>query len=1158
MKRLWAPVVVLIVALVVLAFFIFQGTTQIYQINYPGGVLTKTVASGLSKTVSLSMSDSNSYVFFLLVPKTLAEDESQIGLSFDGHEDIWKNDPQILFYANSGKMNVTAEFSKNSSAASIAVIMPKEFVASLDKNQKSVLVDEFDKMLALDLNEDGANYLEKNLSVELTRTFASQGSLSPIENKNTAWLFAEVSSKVFASVQGAIEKSINAVKVYFPSSAEKPYDLNISLSSDTINFYQPEDIVLSFITPKDFSEYSIVFISDSGARWTSSGRVSSSAGGIERIPLEVASRINGSGISPGQNISFSIQKFSPQGETKPMKMLYNGKPTDSVQISVLGREALAKTEWPEKIEFGLTSALQAKSVDINVAFPKELLSNGELASKVQFVRVEYPKGTIYSDAPIPGLDISVSTGPEGKEPFVLHIQADYAKLISANPTLPQTIDQNIFLAYLFKKSAPEIELKINLNEPGAVLATSPLAEAANFVAEKKGWVPIIIDPFGKNETQIAQEAKSMIDSNYRSYSVAGNPLVYLLILGDQGNGMIPIQDGNLIEKTEMSTLAKDGGRDSYLPVLDNFYFGQLNPKYNESGKVVIDENSHVNLSVSRIPFYDSNEIINYFENELIVPKNDEKYVLFTEKPESDEEFDENNSVKQEWEKEGLIGALGITHSALSNSKKDKVASAIVRMGAENSADNNLNTVDAIAAGEQSGAFDSNSKVYSEANDVYATADLTELSISKSFGLSKYVPYFLRGDLTMLRPFSIGKGAKLLNVYVDIFNNFEELLSDSSIVEVTAHGSAGGYYGTETNSADTSDLGGSDANTIGKVAPINLPASDKIILSSSCEVSKWAGKQYLRAGSELFFGCYEVCNLHTLSLTNISNSESIGKSFKNLINSIPAFESPPDSFNQAGVMIMYGDPTMRYAAEDLSANFSETGFLVDTLSEYDLFKLKFSQDPQKCLTENKDTEKKMDENWRIQFGLADGNASSVSFKILQRDWFGIKSDKKISAGMVKTMALYHGNDKMTDLNFVKDSNSLIIIGEIDRNENIPLVAEFIVDFDSQLISFAPDSFDLEALVLPCFYNSRLTIFSKGNLSYAVNGGGKIVKIGGSYPRGFDNISDVYLKSGGKSINIKGNINALKNNYIGLVLDAASKKFLYENGALEDGYIIEFAS
>ncbi|MFA6269200.1 MAG: hypothetical protein WC652_05260, partial [archaeon] len=595
------------VFLVILAVFLILGVIFVYQqsaflivpkkvvtqnIFYSDFNFSKEITFSNQRTEEYSFDLKNPQVVFVLVPKSVAASVSQITFGGDFDGEILLDDPIILFRPK--------DFSPGKKVFRIATPVG-------DKNQTSLVfafpLAEYNQLTVQDKNLLKQTVIDVSLRAE--QNYSVYASNKVMQDYADGLRRGIVGQEKFVNelvrvnfaeqvrlVDRAISSMNNAVKDYpktttSVSTSTNTPDVKVSFDKLSFNYYIPDDdIVLTFTSNVDLSAYGLLFKvkGSNSPGWLVTNKQDIKKGQTVKVSLSLA-YAKVTGIKPGQKIVFKMIKRTFGGvHDSNLVMLYGKNIVNEMEFTVTGEEALQVTSWPKKIELGVTSLNLMGRVDTNIEYPLDLRSDDEIGKSIDLPVIE-------NNPNIFGINLSVMPGPNGKEPHLLVVQADYVQLIKNNPSLPQTIEFNLTLNYTFLKKPEPIKVKINLNKSGVVLAPLSLKVAADYVSQIKGWKEILIDDSNalgeKTLVMIGKSAKDKIVEEYNA-----NPFTYLQILGD--HEQIPIQERQLFDNPN---------NDEDAPVLDLHYYAD------------VDGDKFPDLAVARIPLNDSLKIINYFNIE---------------------------------------------------------------------------------------------------------------------------------------------------------------------------------------------------------------------------------------------------------------------------------------------------------------------------------------------------------------------------------------------------------------------------------------------------------------------------------------------------------------------------------------------------------------
>jgi len=598
-KGLLAKVSVLFLVLVLAVFLVSSYLPQLESksitqvISYSDLQVIKKISFSDLRVEEYSFDLKDPVVVFFAVPKSIASNSSEIISSGDFSSAVIEADPVLIFTSkelSAGRkiLRVTLPLGDENKTA-LAFVFPLREYDKLSLSDKNLL-----KQTVVDVSSRGEENYEINESQKVMQDYADG------LRQNTLSRNPLIKRINFAGVRNLFSAAVNSLKNAVKEYSEKAgqgiasYDVSVGLSSTTINYYSEDDVILTFSPKNDLSEYSVIFTADDGNSWSIRNTINIAAGQKITIPLHLLRYAKPRNIMPGQKIYLSLSKYTTRIEFQPtLKILFDGNITDKIELRITGKEALKPEPWPSVIELGVTSLMPTNTVSTNITYPLELRSSDQLGHSVDVPTVETSAGTLYSNVEVPGVHVSVERGTDGNEPHKIIVQADYGKLILSDFNLPRTVDFNVYLRYLFSPFALKIQIKVNLNKPGVILAPEDLNDAAQYVSQIKGWPQILVGT-DKNAVKlppavVGRAAKEKILEEYNK-----GKFVYLQILGDSDK--IPIQERSIL----------DNAGDA--PVLDSFYFGEMN------------EDSYPELAVARIPINDSGKIINYFKIEKAIVK----------------------------------------------------------------------------------------------------------------------------------------------------------------------------------------------------------------------------------------------------------------------------------------------------------------------------------------------------------------------------------------------------------------------------------------------------------------------------------------------------------------------------------------------------------
>ncbi|MFA5931726.1 MAG: C25 family cysteine peptidase [archaeon] len=571
------------------------------QITYVDFNITKSITWSDSRSEEYLFDLKNPIIVFLIFPKSVAGDISQIKVEGDFVSQVIQSDPILLLHSKDlapGIKTLKLITPKGDlNKTSLAFTFPYSEYVKLSNSDKNLLIQ-----TVIEVSSRGEQNYEITESLNVMQNYANELNNETIttqeltENKNMNKLnFAASISKLLRAVN-ALKKSVTEKKIEW----FEYYDVKASLTSTSINYFDDQnDISLNFVLNQPtLEEFSLVFTNDKNIQWYIPKNLSLIRGQNVTIPLKLLSYAKSKGIQPGDKAYLELSRHTTNVEALPkLKMLYNGELVERIELTITGMEELRKSPWPNMFEFGLTNLNPTKTISTPITYPLNLRTVAQVEHSMQIPQIELGQNVEGIDVSIGSFDL-ISEKYIDEEPYQLVINSDYTKIMASNgwteSDLPKVIDFNISLKYFLSKTPTPIRIKINLNKSGVVLASSKLIDAANYISNLKGWSKIIFDDTNEDypitnkidsSLTVAKEIKKQLKNKYNQ-----GPFVFLQILGDANQ--IPIQEPLLLK--------------SYRPdegaVLDSYYYGD------------VDEDNYPELAVARIPLISPQDIINYFNN----------------------------------------------------------------------------------------------------------------------------------------------------------------------------------------------------------------------------------------------------------------------------------------------------------------------------------------------------------------------------------------------------------------------------------------------------------------------------------------------------------------------------------------------------------------
>jgi len=813
-----------------------------------------------------------------------------------------------------------------------------------------------------------------------------------------------------------------------------------------------------------------------------------------------------------------------------------------------------ENSWPDMIEVGVTSAMQSNSADVKLRYLDYPLAV-DRNKNMNIYGVLSAPGVNYSAEPVNGLLITFRNN--SMEPNDLLVSADYSKLYDSSKPLPQVVDKDIFVYYLVDGMFP-VHVKVNINEPGVVIAPLKLKDAADYVSQIKGFTEILVDTYSSEgkalgQNEIATSAKAKLEELYSK-----NKFTYLLILGNDNEGYIPSQEGTLIPP-ETIYMGSSGIEESLFPVLDSLYFGRLN------------NSKYVNVSVARIPLDTSQQIIGYFKNEKTYTNLDASYIIYADDKatkieaaqnrltelEPDYESDAANQereyleeriteLKTEKDKEGsdsgndtpygyfvLYGDPTIKYPVLSPTtilSENKVFVQKVinydlfKLSMADSAekyqkcDKSAMAIDNNYSNNWQVLFTTNDgrKIYSQKFDlldknsnipIISTTALTANGI-KSVALlhnskANDKNYWIKSD-----------GAGKYSVYV----------RESYFKSETAAPRASDVYSSKV--AYKNDVNPNDAISINvsSKAFAYTPYTPKIIYSGGKDnsVNEGSGKipLYVNPSSD------EFANLAKNSELVLLNSHGCQFGFTSLLDSKNGLvDSKRLKTNQLFFALACTSASSigkRSIAQGASAFFG-------------------------CYETCRGGAFLSIENLKENASIGVSFRDLLNMKILRDNYHN-----EVEEPIVQAQDVNHSDEAK------QDTQTTGAGSKPDTDD--PIKFSIAVDFSSKKISNNPS--DANAAMVkdffyqPCYYDSAVTVYNIPGGNYYIHNGQQLVAVGGNYSGDLAAVDSVSFIAGTKKLTLTKELLAhYYDNLLGIPISAHIKAFLYENGALENGYVIE---
>lgn len=1241
-KKLLVGFLIIVIILFILFNNIFIQIEQINQnVIYSDFNLYKNITFSNQRAESYSFDLINPVIIFIIIPKSVANDISEISFNGDFDSEIIQSDPIIMFKSKElspGKKNlqITTPIG-NKNQTSITFIFPYLEYTKLSLNEKELL-----KQTVIEASTKGEQNFSIIQSQKVMQDYAN--GLKQVELQKQETKKVNFSEKT-TMLDLAIKSIKNAVKEYKTIIKESnKYDVNVSLNKTTVNYYPGlDDIILTLKPNINLSEYSLIFSDiNENIIWDERTTGKLIKDETYKQSLFMLSYAKPRGIKPGEKIYLSISKYTTNLENQPkLKILYNNSIVEKIELNITGKEELESTPWPTKIELGVTSLMPINQIDTNITYPLELRKIAELGYSMSVPKIE-------GNPNISGITLGISPGPNGQEPHKLTVKVNYDELVKNNFELPQKIDFNITLKYLFSQTPNPIRVKINVNKPGVILAPSLLKEAADYVSQIKGWEPIIINSLDDNgfrkPINIAKDAKQQLKKYYDN-----NKFVFLLILGDGGDssesgmsyafhdetngencgtqpicstgvcdsdetdnpskscfigescnsingiiaqstliksnteGLIPIamfspldilpqQEPNTntssepivinnetqhnnntiienqhIPETPLDLFNKKGEKNKWVWINESISTKNLPPSnlterlYESIDAAVLDtfyyaklseNNDWIDVAVGRIPLNDLNEIVKYFDKEIIYDSPKVSFVVFNDDPEK------KVSVLKEMLKE-----MGTENNySLPEEQVKSISDSALNREYKN------------------GYCELTDEIYSD------TIAVPLLNMTKLHSFSGYFPKIIYPSKKM----SYDKfSPNILPIYVSPkINEFNLIAENSTFILIDSHGAPESIYTSSTPE---------------NLIPNLYNKNGQIYFVIACSNAAKMGKDLISQGAKGYFGYYRptLGGLSSFIASNNPNT-SIGESLKEVINATTKLHYYNDSSLKGHLWYAtyYGDPSLKYPSLEPTTHFENNKLVVNQVTPYDLFKFEDANNYLSCINEHQNNENYWNNNWLIKFVSIDKNISTETFNIFDRKSINLLDSKNINLSKINGIYLYHNSDLISPLDYNKEDNKLTRkIKHAPSNKPLYWLS-VIFDYNKQdnTINFVRGEFDLEAIISPCFYQSPLQLLADYDSKYLKNRQG-IVRSDGEFNVNFSDVKKVLLKTGNKTMILDSdyffkNSNELFNYYklnnsteyteytkhnsniFYLTLSIETKKFLYDNNALQNGYTIEF--
>ncbi|MAG17913.1 MAG: hypothetical protein CL944_00360 [Candidatus Diapherotrites archaeon] len=534
--------------LLISGFFIFFQETENskghdFSINYsPISAAKKIRFADGKRSDHLFLNNAKEFTIFTIIPKNLAPSVQDFYLETNADKKTLKNDPILKFTPKEDNIIIKMEFTNTSDIGSVNIILPKEFTDSLSTEQEGELLKEFENISELNLDNAKANELENILGEQLVSAFTEEAKLE--EKKEERVIYFEAEESQFRRIINSIRGSVGEiVKKYLASGESK--QLGTSSQPEIKIFAYPREFVpvkqktKITVTSDTTIEGIDVFVFDYSGSFSKT--LNENQKTIEKDkPLEII--WDGDGFQEG---TYFI-KASKEGTI--IELAQRSIPEIRLIEEVIVRDRKARFDeiyseeniFEETIEIGLTKNKPKITLKKPLFNPNEVNYTGigpiedfsipnsgdiEINGFPQRIRTE------------PGIKLSVvdeegDNSEWGEQPYTLVIDLNFTELLG-NKKLPETLEKEIKIDYsIFEGGyAPPIKLKINLNEPGYILAPQEFSEVAQETATKKGWEFIefenelgIIEVTGEisfeNEKLYVSSGKTAI---INGVSIEGNP-----------------------------------------------------------------------------------------------------------------------------------------------------------------------------------------------------------------------------------------------------------------------------------------------------------------------------------------------------------------------------------------------------------------------------------------------------------------------------------------------------------------------------------------------------------------------------------------------------------------------------------------------------------
>jgi len=777
----------------------------------------------------------------------------------------------------------------------------------------------------------------------------------------------------------------------------------------------------------------------------------------------------------------------------------NSIPEETAQAEKKRQELLAQHPWPEEIELGVTANNPNPAFEFDMVNPKNIpLANGKYINNFSFpdsgmILID---GLPQKEAPTKGIKIEMADN-NGKEPYSMKITLNYSELTANNSTLPQKLQKEVKIDYkLFEGGhGPAIKLRINVNETGAILATDQLKDAAEHVKKIKGWEDIIIESQKDGKSRAASEiAQDAKKKLQELYSK--QKFEYLMILGD--DDQIPILTPEVLEGSA---------------VLDQMFFADY------TGDSVPD------VAVGRVPMSDAKSIKDYF------------------------------GIRKEFGPEPKI-AMALIPDDLKTSIE-----TVRKLIDGYKYRNEQPPKDLVKLSERLQNLIEATNSYSQEEE--QPANYTTQNMQKAFAISPYGYQFANGGAGE----PAVAGGKI-PIYVNPTSEFlSGIAGNADEVEIFSHGQPEYFFNLNIEDYE-------------KCSISLLPSqnSHPILLGDACHTASVQGKNAMKNGALAYVGCYKACYGIKVSVLNFGKDIGIGKSVKEIA------EIYRDKIYQIywKYTILYGDPSIVFPVKSPTVKAEGNTITFPKPGAELLLRSNALSDPKACIQNMQNNL-----NAKISAQATDKQGQKyVTGEIAAAGAGTLEFQKPVNPGQISKMSL----------NVIAAGGQIssypMTLPRADAQQNIYIAAvppkifgldyqgavnfSFAIEDDGKSAKVLEPKFTpkgtirgaldkgtfslLESIYSQCFLTSDLTFAKSASNNLFIDSMAKQnpTRILGKYQPSLENIRKATVISGKRKSEAEiDRGNTLNDHTITIKISPTISKELYEGGALQNGFAIEFS-